>query len=208
MGANCNQRFRKIVGVEVKSTAMETQKRKFKAKLKRLQRFGNDVVYNEHKELDKRNWTFTYDGDRRYDIETTNASKSFNGVPKKARHLSIMAMDMTNFYNGTQRHYVRLRRKIVRGTCTMNPASPHKGNHKHMVDLPTPRCTCNKIQLWKNAMFAQIVVCNTMRLEPFQFFTKYWSIDKTIAMYGSLTFKPLPNVPYWPPYNDQQFFQT
>ncbi|KAH7849868.1 hypothetical protein Vadar_024173 [Vaccinium darrowii] len=83
----------------------------------------------------------------------------------------------------------------------MNPTSSYKGNHKHTVELPMHRCTCNKIQLWKLPCSHVIAVCKKMRLDPRQYFNKYWSIDTTISMYGSLTFKPLPDVPYWPPYN-------
>ncbi|KAH7849423.1 hypothetical protein Vadar_017654 [Vaccinium darrowii] len=65
LGANYHRRFGKLVGNEVKITAMEAQKHKFKAKLNRLQRFANGLVYNELKGLDRKNWTFAYDGGKR-----------------------------------------------------------------------------------------------------------------------------------------------
>ncbi|KAH7865343.1 hypothetical protein Vadar_005373 [Vaccinium darrowii] len=76
----------------------------------------------------------------------------------------------------------------------MNPTSSYKGNHKHTVELPTHGCTCNKIQLWKLPCSHVIAFFNKMLLDPRQFFNKYWSIDMTISIYGSLTFKPLPDV--------------
>ncbi|KAH7848827.1 hypothetical protein Vadar_008632 [Vaccinium darrowii] len=239
LGANYHRRFGKLVGNEVKIIAMEAQKHKFKAKLNRLQRFANGLVYDELKGLDRKNWTFAYDGGRRYGTETTNVSESFNGVLKEARHLPIMATVMTTFYkcveyfddrlvksmqfkaNGNdfslfaKKKYDRWNDNAVGHNVIvinraaglyevhtpMNPTSPYKGNHKHTVELSMHRCTCNKIQLWKLPCSHVIAVCKKMRLDPRQYFNKYWSIDTTIFMYGSLTFKPLPDVPYWPPYN-------
>ncbi|KAH7833527.1 hypothetical protein Vadar_007184 [Vaccinium darrowii] len=237
LGANYHRRFGKMVGKKVKITAMESQKRKFKDELSRLQRFANGIVYAELEGLDRKNWTFAYDGGRRYGTETTNVSESFNGVLKEARHLPIMATVITTFYkcveyfndrivnsmqwkaNGNdfsryaKKKYDRWNENAVGHTVIvfdraaglyevhtpMNPTSPYKGNHKHIVQLPLCRCTCNKFQLWKIPCSHVIAVCSKMSIDPRQFFSKYWSVDTTISMYGSLTFKPLPDVPYWPP---------
>ncbi|KAH7842307.1 hypothetical protein Vadar_003834 [Vaccinium darrowii] len=237
LGANYHRRFGKIVGKEVKITAMESQKRKFKDKLSRLQRFANGIVHAELEGLDRKNWTFAYDGGRQYGTETTNVSENFNGVLKEARHLPIMATVMTTFYkcveyfnnrvvksmqwkaNGNEfslyakKKYDRWNENALGHTVIvfdraaglyevhtpMNPTSPYKGNHKHIVQLPLRRCTCNKFQLWKIPCSHVIAVCSKMSIDPRQFFSKYWSVDTTISMYGSLTFKPLPDVPYWPP---------
>ncbi|KAH7853804.1 hypothetical protein Vadar_006774 [Vaccinium darrowii] len=234
LGANYHRRFGKIVGTEVKITAMESQKRKFKDKLSRLKRFAKGIVYTKLEGLDRNNWAFAYDGGRGYGIEITNVAESFNGVLKEARHLPIMATVMTTFSkcveyfndqvvksmqgkkaNGidfnlfAKKKYDRWNENAVGHTVIVfdpaaglyevhtpvNPTSPYNGNHKHTVQLPLRRCTCNKLQPWKIPCSHVIVVYSKMSIDPHQYFSKYWSVDTTIAMYGSLTFKPLPDVP-------------
>lgn len=44
-------------------------------------------------------WTLTHDNGLRCGVMTTNASKSFNGIIKRARGLPIKAMITTIYYN-------------------------------------------------------------------------------------------------------------
>ncbi|KAG5557265.1 hypothetical protein RHGRI_007508 [Rhododendron griersonianum] len=231
LGSNYHRRFGKLVGKEVKVCAMECQKKKFKAKLTRLKRFANERIYEELNLLNKKQWTFAYDGGRRYGSETTNCSKSFNGVVKEARHLPIMATVMFTFYKCVEYFDDRLVKSMdtkAKGNhfslyakkkydhwrenavghdvivfnraaglfevhTPINRTSPYKGNNKHTVDLTNKTCTCNKIQLWKIPCSHVIAVCNKMHIDPLDYFGKYWTVDTTIAMYGSLSFKPLPD---------------
>ncbi|KAG5523985.1 hypothetical protein RHGRI_030852 [Rhododendron griersonianum] len=88
---------------------MECQKKKFKAKLTRLKRFGtNEVIFQELELLNRKNWTFAYDGGHQYGSETTNSSESFNGVLKEARHLAVMATVMFTFYKSVEYFDARL----------------------------------------------------------------------------------------------------
>ncbi|KAG5512739.1 hypothetical protein RHGRI_038847 [Rhododendron griersonianum] len=239
LGSNYHRRFGKLVGKEVKVCAMECQKKKFKAKLTRLKRFANELIYQELNLLNKKQWTFAYDGGRRYGSETTNCSESFNGVVKEARHLPIMATVMFTFYKCVEyfddrlvqsmdtkakgNHFSLYAKKkydhwrenavghnvivfnraagLFEVHTPINRTSPYKGNNKHTVDLTNKTCTCNKIQLWKIPCSHVIAVCNKMHIDPLDYFGKYWTVDTTIAMYGSLSFKPLPDQAYWPSYD-------
>ncbi|XP_058223060.1 uncharacterized protein LOC131332780 [Rhododendron vialii] len=120
IGANNMRRFNKIVGNQVKVTAMEIQKRKFKAQLEKTKKFGDDEkVYKELTEdLVLKKWSFAHDGGRRYGSETTNISESLNGVLKKARHLPIMGTVMMTFYKSVDYfndRAVEARKKIETG---------------------------------------------------------------------------------------------
>ncbi|KAG5532072.1 hypothetical protein RHGRI_026624 [Rhododendron griersonianum] len=107
--ANYHRQFGKLVRKEVKVCSMECQKKKFKAKLTRLKRFStNEVIFQELELLNRKNWTFTYDGGRRYGSGTTNSLKSFNGVLKEARHLPVMATVMFTFYKSVEYFDARL----------------------------------------------------------------------------------------------------
>ncbi|KAG5529356.1 hypothetical protein RHGRI_029912 [Rhododendron griersonianum] len=120
IGANYMRRFNKVVGIQVKVTAMEIQKRKFKAQLEKTKKFGdNEKVYKELTEdLGLKKWSFAHDGGRRYGSETTNISESLNGVLKEARHLPIMGTVMMTFYksvNYFNDRAVEARKKIETG---------------------------------------------------------------------------------------------
>ncbi|KAG5549481.1 hypothetical protein RHGRI_014722 [Rhododendron griersonianum] len=119
IGANYMRRFSKIVGNQVKVTAMEIQKRKFKAQLEKTKKFDGKKVYKELTEdLPLKKWSFAHDGGRRYGSETTNISESLNGVLKEARHLPIMGTVMMTFYksvNYFNDRAVEARKKIEMG---------------------------------------------------------------------------------------------
>lgn len=241
-GANFHKRYTKQVGDEVKWTAMEGQRHKFKTSLEKLRRFANEEVYKELIALDKKKWTFAYDGGKRFGTQTTNCSESFNGILKEARHLPIMATVMCTFYkcveffNDRWQHatkdkaagndfsgYARAKYnlwkdKAVKHRVTVfnredglyevltpvHPFNPYKGQRKHKVDLGRRTCTCNKLQLWKIPCSHVIAVCNLMRLDPRSYFSKYWTVDVSLKMYGSKTFRPVRDQPYWLPYNGQR----
>ncbi|KAH7864098.1 hypothetical protein Vadar_025687 [Vaccinium darrowii] len=90
------------------------------------------------------------------------------------------------------------------GTYTVqtpvNPTSPYKGNHLHVIKLNERTCTCNKLQQWKMSCSHVIAVCTYHNLDPLRYFRDYWKLESISAMYRTLPFQPVYNEDYWPPY--------
>ncbi|KAH7854428.1 hypothetical protein Vadar_013718 [Vaccinium darrowii] len=82
----------------------------------------------------------------------------------------------------------------------VNPTSPYKGNHLHVVKLNEGTCTCNKLQQWKIPCSHVIAICTYHNLDPLQYFSDYWKLESNIAMYSSLPFQPVYDEEYWPNY--------
>ena len=74
-------------------------------------------------------------------------------------------------------------------------------NNNDDFDLKKCHCTCNKPTIWKIPCSHIIAVCKVMRTDALTYISSYWSVDTSIAMYGSLSFRPLPDEPYWQPYH-------
>ncbi|KAH7865252.1 hypothetical protein Vadar_004237 [Vaccinium darrowii] len=102
IGANFMRRYNKKVGIQVKVTAMEVQKRKYKRQLSKMINWDDGKIHKDLTDLDQPKWSLAYDGSRRYGSCTTNVSKDLNGVLKEARHLPITVTIMTTFYKSVE----------------------------------------------------------------------------------------------------------
>ncbi|KAH7857038.1 hypothetical protein Vadar_008327 [Vaccinium darrowii] len=82
----------------------------------------------------------------------------------------------------------------------VNPTSPYKGNHLHVIKFNERTCTCNKLQQWKMPCSQVIAVCTYHNLDPLYYFNDYWKLESSSAIYRTLPFQPVYDEDYWPPY--------
>ncbi|KAH7865474.1 hypothetical protein Vadar_007177 [Vaccinium darrowii] len=59
----------------------------------------------------------------------------------------------------------------------VNPTSPYKGNHLHVINLNEWTCTCKKLQQWKMPCSHVIAVCTYHNLDPLCYFSDYWKLE-------------------------------
>ncbi|KAH7865206.1 hypothetical protein Vadar_003656 [Vaccinium darrowii] len=116
--ANFMKRYNKKVGLQVKVTAMEVQKRKYNRQLSKMINWDDGKIHEDLTDLDRPNWSLAYDGSRRYGSCTTNVSECLNGVLKEARHLPITATVMTTFYKSVEYFFQRLKEHAKENTTT------------------------------------------------------------------------------------------
>ncbi|KAH7840152.1 hypothetical protein Vadar_013271 [Vaccinium darrowii] len=64
IGANFMRRYNKKVGIQVKVTAMEVQKRKYKHQLSKMINWEDGKIHKELTDLDRPKWSLAYDGGR------------------------------------------------------------------------------------------------------------------------------------------------
>ena len=77
--------------------AMESKVKKFISHMDTIGRINAEARnWLEHIPLKK--WALSHDGERRYEIMTTNMSEVFNGVLKGARNLPITTLVQLTFY--------------------------------------------------------------------------------------------------------------
>ncbi|XP_021724591.1 uncharacterized protein LOC110691915 [Chenopodium quinoa] len=76
---------------------------------------------------------------------------------------------------------------------------PGKGDNKHNVDLVKKTCTCGKFLIYKLPCSHILAVCRDRNLSYASFIDPFFSTHEYRQTYIK-SFKPLPDVPYWPPY--------
>ncbi|KAH7845057.1 hypothetical protein Vadar_034727 [Vaccinium darrowii] len=64
IGANFMRRYNKKVGIQVKVTAMEVQKRKYKHQRSKMINWEDGKIHKELTDLDRPKWSLAYDGGR------------------------------------------------------------------------------------------------------------------------------------------------
>ncbi|KAH7848600.1 hypothetical protein Vadar_004996 [Vaccinium darrowii] len=134
---------------------------------------------------------------------TDKASKAASKM-KSGQIYSNFAIDKYEHWRQKARqHWVTVYDKVMgiySVQTLVNPTSPFKGNHMHIVRLNERTCTCNKLQQWKMPCSHVIAICSYHNLDPLQYFSDYWKLQSNIDRYMTLAFQPVHDERYWPEY--------
>ncbi|PHT36619.1 hypothetical protein CQW23_24319 [Capsicum baccatum] len=143
-------------------------------------------------------WTMYMDDGRRWGAMKTNVSKSYNGLLKKSRGLSVTAMVRMTFHVLVDRFVEsdKLATALLEKKGLFS--SWRKDENVHKVSAKCKKCSCGK---WRNLPMPclhAIKFCEILGIEPKDYVSKYYGTKYYKRTYSG-TFTPVGQQAYWPP---------